>query len=84
MHRVIFIPWLLPVALLFFCGLVYLISAKAMFSVSAGSLLVIVLQFINQLKVHYYKDKLMFPDFYMLADLSNADTLLHYPAAGLA
>ncbi|WP_426739641.1 LTA synthase family protein [Enterobacter cloacae complex sp. 379A2] len=71
-------------AFIFFCGLVYLISAKAMFSVSAGSLLVIVLQFINQLKVHYYKDKLMFPDFYMLADLSNADTLLHYPAAGLA
>ncbi|ELH8609674.1 LTA synthase family protein [Enterobacter asburiae] len=71
-------------AFIFCCGIVYLLSAKAVFSLSISSLLVIVLQFINQLKVHYYKDKLVFPDLYMLTDPSNAGTLLHYPVAGLA
>ncbi|MBP2171376.1 phosphoglycerol transferase MdoB-like AlkP superfamily enzyme [Erwinia toletana] len=44
----------------------------------------IALQFINQLKVHYYKDRLVFPDLYIMTDVSNAATLLHYPSAGLA
>lgn len=71
-------------AFIFCCGMMYLLSAKGVFAVSVSSLLVIVLQFINQLKVHYYKDKLVFPDLYMLTDPSNVGTLLHYPAAGLA
>ena len=49
-------------AFVFVVGIGYLLSAKVLFAISTGSVLVIVLQFINQLKVHYYKDKLMFSD----------------------
>jgi hypothetical protein len=68
----------------FFVGILYLISGRGMFSLSLSSILIIVLQFINQLKVHYYKDQLMFSDVYMMTDLANLGTLLHYPFAGLA
>ncbi|HIH8969071.1 TPA: LTA synthase family protein [Serratia marcescens] len=71
-------------AFVFVVGIGYLLSAKVLFAISTGSVLVIVLQFINQLKVHYYKDKLMFSDLFMLTDLSNIGTLFHYPEAGLA
>lgn len=71
-------------AFIFTVGFFYLLSGRALFALSISSLLVIVLQFINQLKVHYYKDHLMFPDIYLAADPSNTATLLHYPSAGLA
>ncbi|ATF95017.1 Phosphoglycerol transferase and related proteins, alkaline phosphatase superfamily [Cedecea neteri] len=69
---------------IFACGLLYLLSARVIFAVGTSSLLVILLQFCNQLKVHYYKDQLLFSDFYLMADPSNASTLLHYPSAGIA
>ncbi|MEG1655599.1 MAG: LTA synthase family protein, partial [Hafnia sp.] len=69
---------------IFAVGFFYLLSGRIIFALSISSLLVIVLQFINQLKVHYYKDHLMFPDIYLAADPSNTATLLHYPSAGLA
>ncbi|MGV3345574.1 sulfatase-like hydrolase/transferase [Enterobacteriaceae bacterium LUAb1] len=71
-------------AFIFCCGLVYLCSSRGIFALAVSSLLVIVLQFINQLKVHYYKDRLVLPDLYMMADPANFGTLLHYPLAGLA
>ncbi|EOV8466278.1 hypothetical protein ACOSC7_004590, partial [Escherichia coli] len=71
-------------AFVFIVGMFYLLSGRSIFALSITSLLVIVLQFINQLKVHYYKDHLMFPDIYLATDPSNTATLLHYPLAGLA
>ncbi|AIR64428.1 LTA synthase family protein [Cedecea neteri] len=71
-------------AFIFTCGLFYLFSARVIFAVATSSLLVILLQFCNQLKVHYYKDQLLFSDFFLMADPANAGTLLHYPSAGLA
>ncbi len=71
-------------AFIFSGGLLYLVSGRAAFAVGVSSLLVILLQFLNQLKVHYYKDQLLFPDIFMMADPSNAGTLLHYPSAGVA
>ena len=69
---------------IFSCGLLYLLSARIIFSVATSSLLVILLQFFNQLKVHYYKDQLLFSDIFIMTDPSNAGTLLHYPSAGIA
>ncbi|WP_424013045.1 LTA synthase family protein [Hafnia paralvei] len=71
-------------AFVFIVCMFYLLSGRSIFALSITSLLVIVLQFINQLKVHYYKDHLMFPDIYLATDPSNTATLLHYPLAGLA
>lgn len=63
-------------AFVFIVGMFYLLSGRSIFALSITSLLVIVLQFINQLKVHYYKDHLMFPDIYLATDPSNTATLL--------
>ncbi|WP_369790772.1 LTA synthase family protein [Rouxiella sp. WC2420] len=71
-------------AYIFCCAMMYLLTAKAMFAITVSSMLVIVLQFVNQLKVHFYKDKLLLSDIYLMSDLSNAGTLIHYPSAGLA
>ncbi|QIX95864.1 LTA synthase family protein [Cedecea sp. FDAARGOS_727] len=78
-------PLVIAACAFIFCGgLLYLVSARAAFAIATSSLLVILLQFLNQLKVHYYKDQLLFPDIFMMADPSNAGTLLHYPSAGVA
>ena len=69
---------------IFTCGLLYLLSARIIFAIGTSSLLVILLQFCNQLKVHYYKDQLLFSDIFLMADPANAGTLLHYPSAGIA
>lgn len=66
-------------AFFFFCGLLYFFSGKAIFALSASSVFVIVLQFVNQLKIHHYKQRLMFADLYIMFDPSNTKTLLHYP-----
>lgn len=44
----------------------------------------IILQLLNQLKTHYYKERLFFPDIKVALDLENAGTLLHYYGALLA
>lgn len=71
-------------AFTFSLGMFYLLSGSAVFSLSFSSMLVINLQFVNQLKVHFYKDTLLFPDFTMMLDPANMGTLLHYPLTGLA
>ncbi|WP_439070504.1 LTA synthase family protein (plasmid) [Serratia nevei] len=71
-------------AFIFFFSLLYLLSGRGIFSLAFSSALVINLQFLNQLKVHFYKDTLLFSDFSMMFDLANIGTLLHYPSAGLA
>lgn len=68
----------------FFVGMFYLLSGRGVFALSFSSVLVINLQFVNQLKVHFYKDTLLFPDFSMMFDPANVGTLIHYPDAGLA
>ncbi|GFN47439.1 sulfatase domain-containing hypothetical protein [Candidatus Regiella insecticola] len=71
-------------AFVFFYGLLYFFSGKAIFALSTSSVFVIVLQFVNQLKIHHYKQRLMFADLYIMLDPSNTETLLHYPLTGLA
>lgn len=68
----------------FAIGFITLLTGRVMVALSVSSLLVILLQFINQLKIHFYKDVLMFPDIFMMVDPANTETLLHYPLAGLA
>lgn len=41
----------------------------------------IILQLLNQIKVHYYKERLFFSDFNVAFDPENFSTLLHYPGA---
>ena len=78
-------PFISAVSAFVFCfGILYCLSGRNVFALSVSSALVINLQFINQLKVHFYKDTLLFSDFAMMLDPSNTGTLLHYPQAGLA
>ncbi|MEX0445696.1 LTA synthase family protein [Xenorhabdus sp. SGI246] len=65
-------------------GLVFLISARWLFSAVFTGTLFIIIKFLNQLKVHYYKDQLMFSDLNIMLDPSNQETLRHYWLAGLA
>ena len=68
----------------FIIGSIVLLTGRVILALSVSSLLVILLQFVNQLKIHFYKDVLMFPDIFLMTDSANTETLLHYPLAGLA
>ncbi|AOM41774.1 LTA synthase family protein [Xenorhabdus hominickii] len=65
-------------------GLIFLVSARWLFSAVLTGTLFIILKFLNQIKVHYYKDQLMFSDLNVMLDLSNQETLSHYWLAGIA
>ncbi len=65
-------------------GLVFLVSTRWLFSAVLTGTLFIILKFLNQIKVHYYKDQLMFSDLNVMLDPSNQETLLHYWLAGIA
>ncbi|WP_446470137.1 LTA synthase family protein [Xenorhabdus stockiae] len=65
-------------------GLTFLLSARWLFSVVFTGTLFIIIKFLNQIKVHYYKDQLMFSDLNIMLDPSNQETLHHYWLAGLA
>ncbi|MBS0849773.1 LTA synthase family protein [Citrobacter sp. JGM124] len=69
---------------LFSIGAIVFLTGRVILALSISSLLVILLQLTNQLKIHFYKDVLMFPDIFLMVDPANAETLLHYPLAGLA
>ncbi|MCI5850141.1 MAG: LTA synthase family protein [Sutterellaceae bacterium] len=78
-----------PIALLLGCdalGAVFFflwtLSSRAAFSFSGASLTVLVLALLDRMKSHYYKEKLMTPDFAVALDPGNFGTLLHYPLAG--
>jgi len=53
-------------------------------SATVGAAIVLVVQVLARLKVHYYKEPLLAPDFFVIADPSNSQTLLRYPGAGAA
>ncbi|XKM14216.1 LTA synthase family protein [Orbaceae bacterium ac157xtp] len=57
------------------------ISRKQTFSLVITSSIIILIQLINQIKVHFYKERLFFSDFYVACDINNLSTLLHYPLA---
>lgn len=49
-----------------------------------ASSITIIIQLLNQLKVHFYKERLFFPDIFIAADPNNFGVLTHYPLALLA
>ncbi|PHM72698.1 phosphoglycerol transferase [Xenorhabdus kozodoii] len=65
-------------------GLVFLVSARWLFSAALTGTLFIILKFLNQIKIHYYKEQLMFSDLNVMLDPSNQETLRHYWLAGIA
>ncbi|OCQ54462.1 Sulfatase [Photorhabdus australis subsp. thailandensis] len=65
-------------------GLVFFVSARLLFSVAFTGTLFIIFKFLNQIKVHYYKEQLMFSDLNLMFDPANQETLRHYWLAGLA
>ncbi|MDX7992046.1 LTA synthase family protein [Xenorhabdus littoralis] len=65
-------------------GLLFLVSTRWLFSAVLTGTLFIILKFLNQIKVHYYKEQLMFSDFNVILDPSNQETLQHYWLAGIA
>ncbi|WP_193017182.1 LTA synthase family protein [Proteus sp. FME41] len=65
-------------------SLFFLLSARVLFSVITTGTLFIITKFINQLKVHYYKEPMMFSDFDLVFDSSNLGTLGHYWGAAVA
>ncbi|WP_099073876.1 sulfatase-like hydrolase/transferase [Proteus alimentorum] len=71
-------------AYLILFSLCFILSARVLFSVITTGTLFLITKFINQLKVHYYKETLMFSDFDLAFDSSNLGTLGHYWEAGVA
>ncbi|WP_099117430.1 LTA synthase family protein [Xenorhabdus ishibashii] len=65
-------------------GLAFLVSARWLFSVVFTGTVFIILKFLNQIKIHYYKEHLMFSDLNVMLDPSNQETLHHYWLAGIA
>ncbi|MBG6017292.1 LTA synthase family protein [Proteus mirabilis] len=64
--------------------LCFVLSSRALFSAITTGTLFIIIKFINQLKVHYYKESLLFSDFNLAFDSSNLGTLTQYWEAGVA
>ncbi|MBS9436758.1 LTA synthase family protein [Photorhabdus noenieputensis] len=64
-------------------GLVFSVSARLLFSAAFTGTLFIIFKFLNQIKVHYYKEQLMFSDLNLMLDPANQETLRHYWLAGL-
>ncbi|PWC14313.1 phosphoethanolamine transferase [Brenneria roseae subsp. americana] len=69
---------------IFIVSAVFTTSRRWLFSLVLSSSLFITLKLIDQIKIHYYKEKLLFPDFYLIFDSANAETLAHYWLAGVA
>ncbi|NRN29510.1 LTA synthase family protein [Photorhabdus heterorhabditis] len=65
-------------------GIVFFASARLLFSAAFTGTLFIIFKFLNQIKVHYYKEQLMFSDLNLMFDPANQETLRHYWLAGLA
>lgn len=65
-------------------SLFFILSGRVLFSIITTGTLFLITKFINQLKVHYYKETLMFSDFDLAFDSSNLGTLGHYWEAGVA
>ncbi|RKS86957.1 phosphoglycerol transferase MdoB-like AlkP superfamily enzyme [Orbus hercynius] len=63
--------------------MIVFLTRRIALSLVITSSLLIILQLLNQIKVHYYKERLFFSDFYVAFDPKNFSTLLHYPSASL-
>ncbi|QIQ21541.1 sulfatase-like hydrolase/transferase [Zophobihabitans entericus] len=55
------------------------LTGKKQLSFIIASSLIIILQLLSQLKVHFYKERLFFQDIYVALDYRNLETLLYYP-----
>lgn len=72
------------IALGFYASLILVLlflTRKYLLSVVIASSFIICLQLMNQLKVHYYKERIFFSDFYIACDVKNFSTLFHYTGA---
>lgn len=65
-------------------ALFFILSARYLFAAITTGTLFIITKFISQLKIHYYKEPLMFSDIDLALDSSNLGTLGHYWEAGVA
>ncbi|EKT61357.1 LTA synthase family protein [Providencia sneebia] len=65
-------------------GAIYFLTARWLFSLVVTGTLFIIIKFLNQLKVHYYKEQLFYSDLKVMTDIENMGTLSHYWLAGLA
>lgn len=75
------------ISYLFFLSILSLLiflTGRIKLSLSITSTLIVIIQLLNQIKVHYYKERLFFPDISIAFDPSNFSTLLHYPLAALS
>ncbi|AKJ40938.1 LTA synthase family protein [Pragia fontium] len=63
-----------------FTALLFL-SGRVKLSLSITSTLIVILQLLNQIKAHYYKERLFFQDISIALDPANFGTLFHYPLA---
>lgn len=78
-------PALLSVSAYFILfSLLFILSGRVIFSVITTGTLFLIIKFINQLKVHYYKESLLFSDVNLAFDSSNLGTLGQYWEAGVA
>ncbi|WP_392561669.1 LTA synthase family protein [Orbus sturtevantii] len=57
------------------------LTRQSILPLIVSSSLIICLQLLNQIKVHFYKERLFFADFYVAIDPENFSTLIHYPSA---
>ncbi|WP_159567592.1 LTA synthase family protein [Budvicia diplopodorum] len=59
------------------------LTGRIKLSLGITSTLIVSLQLLNQIKVHYYKERIFFQDVSVALDPSNFGTLLHYPLASV-
>lgn len=62
-------------------GLLLLLTRRLVLSVHVGAVLALAMQILSEAKRFFWKDRLLFPDFSIILDPSNAGTILHYPVA---
>jgi len=68
-------------AIIFLCKL---LTNNYKLAISFTGTLFVTLEGISRIKQHYYQERLMFNDFYVMFDPSNFDVLLQYPESLLA
>lgn len=64
-------------------ALVLAATRRVQLAAWSSALLCFALYLLSRVKIHYYKEPLLASDFYLVADPTNWETLLHYPLAAL-
>lgn len=69
--------------LLFLMSTLFLITSNPLFSLLISATVIVLCQLMHYVKIHFYKDPLMFQDFKVVLDPENFETLMHYPSLGV-